>query len=481
MGHRIGRIAAFAILLGGAAATAETPPLLQDREVWALEEDGVLIRFRSGDPGTLLSSVRLFHWPPLAGETPLMTIATRPATGGLYGITRNLQLARVDPVTGTISVVGPKIHETIPGFGSQYMWLGFDARRDVARVIDGYGHQVRLDPETGAVIDGAPGTAGVQSDADWHWAEGDRNDDGYTGAVPSAFAYANGSATSTAYGIVDTIRGQMLVRLGEGGGAAAADGGVITTIGVLGGFPGGGLVPYGFVVSDGAALMELMHPYHAGAYVVGVDLEGAVYGPKPTWPQGANSPEPETMIGPPGKGNYNALAEVPAGAPQPPAPDPEPDPDPAPGPGPAPAPEPAETVRVLKGTIQFSRLRHPADAVQLEGVVGLDGAASPGDDVRVRLGSIDHTFQLDARLRAAEGGDRIRFLPYRGNGQRFRIQFDREDLAEELLTAERGARFTIPLRLTVDGEETIGPVHLVLRAVTTARAVGVVERGGERR
>jgi hypothetical protein len=478
MGHPIGRIAAFAILLAGAAATAETPPLLQDRELFALEEGGVLIRFRSG--------VRLFHWPPLAGETPLMTIATRPATGDLYAITRLQQLARVDPDSGTITVVGPRIFDTIPGFGSQYMWFGFDAKRDVARVIDGYGHQVRLDAETGAVIDGAPGTAGVQTDADWHWAEGDRNDDGYTNARPSAFAYDNGATSSTAYGIVDTVRGQVLVRLGEGGGAAAADGGVITTIGTIGAFPGGGLMPYGFAVADGAALMELMHPYHSGAYVVGVDLDAAIYGPKPGFSQGVNSPEPATMIGPPGKGNYNALAEVRAGRSEPPPPDPEPAPvpDPAPdpvvgpgrGPGPDPEPEPAETVEVRRGMIRFDRLRHPADSARLEGKVGLDGAAGPGDAVRVRIGSVDRTFLLDDRLRGSDGRDRIRFLPLRGSGQRFRLQLAEEDLSEELLLAERGARLTIPLRLTVDGEDTIGPVYVVLRALTTARAVGVVTR-----
>lgn len=441
-----------------AARGNDAPPA---RTLMALEESGLLVSFRSDDPGNVVSSLRLFHWPPEQGEIALMSVATRPATGELYGISRLLQLTKVSTDTGAIVVVGPRIDASVPGIGSQYMWLDFDPARDVARVVDALGHQVRLDPDTGEVVDGATDVAGVQSDADWHWAAGDPHAGTGTDVAPRAFAYAavpGDPSKATAYAIVGTYGENVLVRIGDAGDPASADRGEVHTVASLGAFPGGGLPPFGFTIAGGAAYLELMHPYHSGAYLVDVDLATGAIGRRPDFSQGAQSPEPATMIGLPGKANFNALAWVPTGGVTPPAP-------------PPPA---AERVRVQHGSLRFHRLRHPADSVRLRGRVALDGVLETGDTVRVDLGGVSRTFQLDGRLRGAAGEDRIRFLTDRGAEPRFDVTLRAEDFSGELAVPRRGVRLTLPISISLDGGESAGSVEFVIRSVTTSRAVAVV-------
>ena len=455
----------FALLGAGLAALAPSAVsaagTLPRRDLLALEEDGLLVRFWSDDPGTVVSTVRLFHWPPQTGEVPLMTIATGPATGGLYGLTRALELATIDPVSGKVTVIGPRLDSAVPGFGSQYAWLAFDPARDVARVVDAYGHQIRLDPATGAAIDGDPVASGVQTDADWHWAAGDPNGGGGR-PQPHGFAYAadpSDSSKSTAYAIVGTGTSETLVTVGGVGGAASADGGAVHTVGSLGGIPGGGLQPFGFAVAQGAALLEFMHPYHAGAYLVGVDLAAGTYGPRPNFSQGSASPEPATMIGLPGKANFNALAWMPADIVPPPPP---------------PPPPASSVLDVRRGRMRFDRRHHPADSIRLRGTLEFPAALRTGDTVRVTVGSVTQTFELDGLLRGASGEDRVRFAPGRGAASRFDVRLRSEDFSSELAVPQVGVRLTLPMSVEIDGEDATGSVRFVLRSVTRGRAVGVV-------
>lgn len=434
---------------------------LPRRDLVALEESGMLVRFRSDQPGTIEQSVRLFHWPPQGDEIPLMTLATRPATGELYGLSRSLELVTIDVSTGSVVRVGPGLGTSIPGFGSQYMWLDFDAERDVARVVDASGRQVRVNPESGLAIDGDSVAPGVQSDADWHWGPDDPVGTAFAPVSPLGFAYGrdpDAFSRTTAYAIVAQPSGTYLVTVGDPGDAASVDGGEVHTVGPLGGLPGGGGQPFGFTADRGEAFLELRHPYDAGSYLTQVDLAAGTYGPQPDFSLGAASPLPANQIGVSGKANFNALAWLPLAGPSEPSPPQDP---------------PSEVV-VRRGKVRLDRLRHPADSVRLRGTARLSTPLRSGGTVHVSFGAASEDLVLDGRLRGAAGGDRVRFKIGRSAEVKFRLRLESEDLSGELAVPKHRARLTLPLRLTIDGEQAEGGVPLVFTVVTPQRAVAKV-------
>jgi len=168
----------------------------------------------------------------------------RPATGQLYGLgiqgrlyTINLTSAVATPVGGVFSV---PLNGTSFGFD-------FNPTVDRIRVVSNTGQNMRVNPDTGAVVDTDPVAAGVQIDGTLAYAPGDSG----FGLAPNvvAVAYTNsvaGAATTTLFGI-DSTR-DVLVSIN-------ANAGVLTTVGALGlnadsgsGFDINGTATNGFAV-----------------------------------------------------------------------------------------------------------------------------------------------------------------------------------------------------------------------------------------
>ena len=131
-----------------------------------------LIRFNSTAPGTT-TPVAITGVP--TGET-LVGIDFRPATGQLFGLSVNDStntgtLLILDPQTGAAAIVGTPGQIAfvdasgnpvdLPGTGYGF---DFNPTVDRVRVVTSSGLNFRLNPLTGAAVDGDSGTAGVNPD-----------------------------------------------------------------------------------------------------------------------------------------------------------------------------------------------------------------------------------------------------------------------------------------------------------------------------
>jgi len=178
-----------------------------------------LVRFNSATPGTIDSTVAITGLQ--AGET-VLGIDVRPVTRQLYALGSTGRLYILNRTTAAATQVGSGTFAVLLDGTS----FGFDFNPvpDRIRVVSDAEQNLRLNPDSGAVVDSDPGTAGVQPDPSL-------NPAGNVVAV----AYTNnfpGATTTTLFGIDSST--DMLVRIGGPDGNPSPNLGVVTNIGPLG-------------------------------------------------------------------------------------------------------------------------------------------------------------------------------------------------------------------------------------------------------
>jgi hypothetical protein len=135
-----------------------------------------LVRFNTSTPGTASAAVAITGIT--AGET-LVGIDFRPATGQLFGLgvdatADTATLYRIDPQGGAATVVGTAsgiafvaadgtTPVDLPAASAGY-GFDFNPTNDRIRVTTGTGLNFRLNPATGAAVDGDTTNAGTQTD-----------------------------------------------------------------------------------------------------------------------------------------------------------------------------------------------------------------------------------------------------------------------------------------------------------------------------
>ncbi|MGB7156601.1 MAG: DUF4394 domain-containing protein [Tepidisphaeraceae bacterium] len=193
----------------------------------ALTTDNRLLSFDTDDPGEITSSVRVNG---LKKNETLLGIDFRPATGQLFGIGSSNRLYQINTRTGEANQIGGKF--AVPLSGSSFD-LDFNPTVDRIRVVSNADQNLRLNPNTGATVDGDAVTAGVQPDTSLAFAAGDANQGDDPMVVAAAYTNnLNGATTTTLYGIDS---GQnALVGIGGLNGAPSPNGGQLFTIGALG-------------------------------------------------------------------------------------------------------------------------------------------------------------------------------------------------------------------------------------------------------
>ena len=166
----------------------------------ALSSDGAnLVRFNPASPGT--TTTQAINVASLvAGET-LVGIDCRPQTGQLYGLGINATantgtLYLLDPQTGALTAIGTagQIAFTtdgvtavdLPDLGSAGYGIDFNPSVDRIRVTTSTGLNFRVNPNTGASVDGNNGSVSAVSGVN---PDGPINGSGVTGI--SATAYTN--------------------------------------------------------------------------------------------------------------------------------------------------------------------------------------------------------------------------------------------------------------------------------------------------
>jgi hypothetical protein len=205
------RTAALALLEGAAAlALLATPALAHSRklDLFGLTADQHLIRFREDGPRRNRDLGPITN---LSGDTRLLGIDFRPATGELYGLGDQGGIYTIDTrhaqatFRAQLSANGAPLLPSGASFG-----VDFNPTVDRLRVVSDTGQNLRINVDTGvALVDGALNVGGVAAG-------------GVTGA-----GYTNNDAdpaTGTTLFDLDTSADQVVIQLPPNAGALTPTG-----------------------------------------------------------------------------------------------------------------------------------------------------------------------------------------------------------------------------------------------------------------
>lgn len=226
-------LAAVAALLS-ACATAPTEPLGPPAKetIYAVTAASqLLVQFNAGQPQKTLSS------KPLTGLNAgdrLVGIDYRVAKGQLFGLGASGQLYRIDTKTGTVTAVGTP--NALPQDGVTEWGFDFNPTVDRIRVVNDAGHNLRLHPDTGALVDGNSSEAGVQLDGRLAYDAADVNAGKSPAVVAAGYTYNKDNDKITTNYALDGRQG-VLVHQGTKEGvqpAVSPNTGKLFTVGSLG-------------------------------------------------------------------------------------------------------------------------------------------------------------------------------------------------------------------------------------------------------
>ncbi|MFT7775323.1 DUF4394 domain-containing protein [Roseateles sp.] len=191
----------------------------------------LLVQFNAGQPQKTLSSKPLTGFN--AGDR-LVGIDYRVARGQLFGLGASGQLYRIDTKTGALATVGAP--SALPG-GSTTEWgFDFNPTVDRIRVVNDAGDNLRLHPDTGAIVDGDPDQPGVQLDGRLAYDAADVNAGKRPGVVAAGYTYNKDNDKITTNYALDGRQG-VLVHQGSKEGAqpiVSPNTGRLYTVGSLG-------------------------------------------------------------------------------------------------------------------------------------------------------------------------------------------------------------------------------------------------------
>jgi hypothetical protein len=156
---RLACLAAAALAVAGCTSMPAEPlgPAAKET-LFAVTTANRLVSFNGGQPQKLLTDRALTG---LAPNERVLGIDYRVARGQLFALGSSGRLYRVDTATAALTPVGEPLAATLPGtqFG-----FDFNPTVDRIRVVSDAGINLRLHPDTGAIVDGDANTAGLQFD-----------------------------------------------------------------------------------------------------------------------------------------------------------------------------------------------------------------------------------------------------------------------------------------------------------------------------
>ena len=209
-------LAAIGILGAAGCATVTSEGPMTKEKVFAVTTSNQLISFNAGQPGRLLSTQALSG---MQANEKVFGIDYRVAKGQLYALGSSSRLYRIDTSTGVAIQIGSGSF-AVPLDGTEF-GFDFNPTVDRIRVVSDRGQNMRLHPETGAVIDTDPVKEGVQIDGPLMYATGDVNFGKVPGLVAAAYTYDKNDEKLTTNFAIDGRYG-MLVTQGTREGKAPA-------------------------------------------------------------------------------------------------------------------------------------------------------------------------------------------------------------------------------------------------------------------
>ncbi|RZI99768.1 MAG: DUF4394 domain-containing protein [Rubrivivax sp.] len=196
----------------------------------AVTASNKLLKFNAGRPGRILATLNITGLQ--AGET-LLGIDYRVSKEQLYALGSSGRLYVVDDDTGVATVVGSPLAVKLEGaqFG-----FDFNPAVDRIRVVSNTGQNLRLHPDTGAVVDGNATMEGVQTDGKLTYAAGDTNAGKSPNVVGAAYSYNKADPKITTNFALDAATGALVTQGSREGivPAISPNTGQLMTIGALG-------------------------------------------------------------------------------------------------------------------------------------------------------------------------------------------------------------------------------------------------------
>ena len=231
-------------MLAGCAGLAQPQAGTGPEMVYAISGSHELLRLEAAQPS------RVIERKPLTGLAPgdaLIGIDFLFFFCVLYALSRSGQLYRVDRANGVLSPVGA-VTVALPLDGAV---IGFDFNPTVdrIRVVTPSGHNLRLHPDTGAMVDGDATRDGVQPDGALRYVVGDVNFGSAPDIAGAAYTYNTRDETITTNYAIDRARGALVMQ-GSLEGAVpvvSPNTGQLRTVGALG---LGALTDVAFDISD---------------------------------------------------------------------------------------------------------------------------------------------------------------------------------------------------------------------------------------
>lgn len=229
--HALALAAATALLAACASQPMEPlgPPAKE--MIYAVTTTNQLIQFNAGQPQKALSSQALTG---LAAGDTLLGIDYRVAKGQLFGLGASGQLYRIDAKTGAASAVGTP--SALPKDGAREWGFDFNPTVDRIRVVNDAGYNLRLHPDTGAVVDANPNEPGMQFDGRLAYDAADANAGKSPAVVAAGYTYNKDNDKITTNYALDGRQG-ALVHQGSKEGvqpAVSPNTGRLFTVGSLG-------------------------------------------------------------------------------------------------------------------------------------------------------------------------------------------------------------------------------------------------------
>ncbi|MBC7992072.1 MAG: DUF4394 domain-containing protein [Rhizobacter sp.] len=200
-------LAALATLSGcaGMAAAPVEGPARAEKAV-AVTVSNRLIKFNAGQPGRILFS------QPITGLQPgeqVLGIDYRVVKDTLYALGSSGRLYTLDEDTAAAKPVGEPFAVRLEGteFG-----FDFNPTVDRIRVVSASGQNLRLHPDTGAVVDANADTAGVQTDGKLTYAPSDAQAGKTPAVVGAAYSYNKANPRITTNYALDAAAGTLVTQ-----------------------------------------------------------------------------------------------------------------------------------------------------------------------------------------------------------------------------------------------------------------------------
>lgn len=219
----------LAVLLTACAIPTATLP---QETVYAVTERHELIRFKSDRPSQVLERRALSGLLP--GDS-LRGIDYRVARGVLFALADSGRLYTLDTNEARLTPVVAAAPQPWPVNG-QVVGFDFNPTVDRIRVVSSSGQNLRLHPQTNAVVDGDAAQAGLQLDGPLRYTSDDRHAGRKPDLAGVAYTYNKKDEKITTNYAIDRALGALLVQGSVEGvtPAVSPNTGQLRTVGLLG-------------------------------------------------------------------------------------------------------------------------------------------------------------------------------------------------------------------------------------------------------